>query len=257
MSMATPTAPSVYTWEATNEAVAEKYDVPIERILRFDLNTSPAPPDLVARVLAANRFETSLSEYPPSDYRRLSEAAADVYGVRRSEVLVGAGADEILDMTAKAFLAPGRKGRHPGLPPIRCIALSRSSAAARRSWSHGYWHHKPTMPRRPPSGSPRATRRAGLDLQPEQPHGPRGASGRDGDAADGLATDAANDARRPPAVAIDEAYAEFSGTTSIPLLGTYPDLVVIRTAARPMRSRDCGGGLRAGGAARRSRRCAR
>ena len=107
VSMAFPTAPAGYTWEATSESVAEKYGVPIQRILRFDLNTSPSPPELVGRVLAANRFETSLSEYPPSDYRRLSEAAAAVYGVRREEVLVGAGADEILDMTAKAFLAPG------------------------------------------------------------------------------------------------------------------------------------------------------
>ncbi len=107
MSFSSPTAPAVYTWEATNEAVAEKYGVPVEQIIRFDLNTSPAPPDLVARVLAANRFETSLSEYPPSDYARLSQAASEVYGVPRSQILVGAGADEILDMIAKAYLAPG------------------------------------------------------------------------------------------------------------------------------------------------------
>ena len=107
VSMAVPTAPAGYTWEATSEAVAEKYGVPLDAVVRFDLNTSPAAPELVGRVLAAGKFEMPLSEYPPSDYRRLSEAAAGVYGVQRDEVVVGAGADEILDMSAKAFLWPG------------------------------------------------------------------------------------------------------------------------------------------------------
>ena len=48
-----------------------------------------------------------LSEYPPSDYRRLVAAAAARYGVPTDELLVGAGADEILDIVAKAFLPAG------------------------------------------------------------------------------------------------------------------------------------------------------
>ena len=49
---------------------------------------------------------------------------------------------------------------------------------------------------------------------------------------EGLAADAAADNRLPPAVAVDEAYAEFSGESSIPLLGAYPRLVIIRTASK-------------------------
>ena len=75
VSFSSPVAPASYTWEATNEAVAARYGLPIDEIIRFDLNTSPAPAP-AARVLAAGRFETSLSEYPPSDYRRLTQAAA-------------------------------------------------------------------------------------------------------------------------------------------------------------------------------------
>ena len=48
-----------------------------------------------------------MSEYPPSDYRRLVEAAAARYGVATGEILVGAGADEILDIVAKTFIPPG------------------------------------------------------------------------------------------------------------------------------------------------------
>ena len=38
-----PTAPATYSWEATDEEVAARYGVPIERVVRFDLNTSPTP----------------------------------------------------------------------------------------------------------------------------------------------------------------------------------------------------------------------
>ena len=106
-SMNDPRAPASYSWEATNEEVAARYGLPLDTIVRFDLNTSPVPPALVARLLAAGRFETNLSEYPPSDYRRLVAAAANAYSVPRNEILVGAGADEILDLAAKAFLREG------------------------------------------------------------------------------------------------------------------------------------------------------
>ena len=72
VSIAFRPRPAGYTWEATDEAVAEKYGVPVDAVVRFDLNTSPAAPELVGRVLAAGKFEMPLREYPPSDYRRLS-----------------------------------------------------------------------------------------------------------------------------------------------------------------------------------------
>ena len=107
VTMHDPTAPAGYSWEATSEQVAARYGIPVESVARFDLNTSPTPPDLAARILAAGDFETSLSEYPPSDYRRLTEAAGARYGVTVDEILVGAGADEILDIIAKTFLPAG------------------------------------------------------------------------------------------------------------------------------------------------------
>ena len=51
-AVTSPTDPASYSWEATDEAVAERFGIPVEEVLRFDLNTSPAPPDLVARLLA-------------------------------------------------------------------------------------------------------------------------------------------------------------------------------------------------------------
>ena len=108
-----PNQPATYSWEATDEEVAARFGIPIDEILRFDLNTSPQPPEAVAGILAAGVCETPLSEYPPSDYRRLVAAAAAVYGVGIDEILVGAGADEILDLVGKAFLPPGGRAVVP------------------------------------------------------------------------------------------------------------------------------------------------
>ena len=81
--------------------------------MRFDLNTSPTPPELAERLLAAGRFESPLSEYPPTDYRRLVEAAAARYGVSPAEIIVGAGADEVLDVVGKVVVPPGGRAVIP------------------------------------------------------------------------------------------------------------------------------------------------
>ena len=107
VTMASPTAPIGYSWEATSEQVAARYGLSVADIVRFDLNTAAAPPDVAVEALAIGPFEGGLSEYPPSDYRRLVAAAAARYGVGPEEILVGAGADEILDLIGKAFLPAG------------------------------------------------------------------------------------------------------------------------------------------------------
>ena len=116
-----PSAPAAYAWEATDEEVAARYGLAIEDVVRFDLNTSPAPPDLIGDLLASGRFETPLSEYPPADYRRLTEAAAARFGVGTDEVLIGAGADEILDIIGKVFLPVGSRA----VVPIPTYAMYR------------------------------------------------------------------------------------------------------------------------------------
>ncbi len=230
-SVSSPTDPASYSWEATDEGVAERFGIPISQVLRFDLNTSPAPPALLAGLLAAGRFETPLSEYPPGDYRRLVEAAAAAYGVTTDELVPGAGADEILDMCTKAFLPAGEAAvvSVPTYPMYRIHAEQRGGrviAVPRLGRDDGWAMDLPAVRR--------AAREATL-VWICNPNNPTGRAEPDGAVERLLAdidADAAADGRAAPAVVVDEAYSEFSGVTVIGLRTRYPNLVVVRTASK-------------------------
>jgi len=228
---ASPSPPTAYAWEATDEQVAERYGVPVERIVRFDLNTSPAPPDLALRLLRAGDFGRAISEYPPADYRDLVQAAAARYRVGERELLVGAGADEILDLLAKAFLPPGAAAIIPTPTyamygvlteqrPARTVLVPRASAA------DGYALDAAAI---------RAAARDAALIWLCDPNNPTGLSEPDGALADllaGLLADADADGRTAPVVVLDEAYAEFVGRSHVALRDAYPRLVTVRTASK-------------------------
>src|SRR4051794_32237411 len=119
----------VYTWEPSNAAIAARYGLRPEDVLRFDTNTSPLPPPFLAEVLA-QPFEPQLNEYPDSSYEELTAAAAAYTGVEPHEVVVGAGADEILDLVAKAYLAAGASALVP-IPTYPMYGVLTSQRAAR------------------------------------------------------------------------------------------------------------------------------
>jgi histidinol-phosphate aminotransferase len=231
VSFTMPTAPSTYSWEATDEEVAARYGLDPATIVRFDLNTSPVPPALAERLLAAGRFEAPLSEYPPTDYRRLVEAAAARYGVTPAEILVGAGADEILDVVAKALIPAGGRAvvPTPTYAMYRVLTEQRGATVvpvARLGDAAGW------------ALDTDAVRAAARDAavvwlcSPNNPTAlpePDGAIGR---LLVGLAEDAAAADRPAPIVVLDEAYAEFVGTSLIPLRDDHPNLIVVRTASK-------------------------
>jgi histidinol-phosphate aminotransferase len=231
VTFSSPVAPTAYSWEATNEQVAERYGVPIDSIVRFDLNTSPTPPSLVERLLAAGRFETPLSEYPPSDYRRLIAAAAARYGVDPGELLVGAGADEILDLVAKAFLGPGSVAVLPAptYAMYRVLTEQRGATVV-------------TVPRRPAAEGWALDRTAVREAartaavvwlcSPNNPTARAEPAGLVEALLADLSADAVRDGREAPLVVLDEAYAEFVGASLAGLRFDYPRLIVVRTASK-------------------------
>lgn len=226
-----PGMPASYAWEATDEAIAARYGVAREEIVRFDLNTSPLTPAYVGEVLAAGRFETPLAEYPPGDYGQLVAAAAEAYGVAPEEIVPGAGADEVLDLCARAFLPPGGSAvvAAPSYAMYRVITEQRPARLR-------------TVPRLGPAEGDAldlpavraAAREADLVwlCNPNNPTGQAEPAGAIEALLDGLAADAAAGRRLPPAVVLDEAYAEFVGASLLGLRERYPRLIVVRTASK-------------------------
>jgi histidinol-phosphate aminotransferase len=234
VTFSSPTAPSAYVWEATDEEVAARYGIPIERVARFDLNTSPAPPELAVRLLAANAFDRPISEYPPSDYRRLVAAAAARYGVGTNELLVGAGADEILDLVAKAFLPAGGSA----VIPTPSYAMYRVETEQRGASVRAVPRLGPERGYAMDVAAVRAAARGANMVWLCSPNNPTALPEPDGAIESllaGISADAAADGdapAEPPVVALDEAYAEFTGRSLVALRATYPRLVVIRTASK-------------------------
>ncbi len=225
--VAAPVASQVYTWEPSNRAIAQRYGLRPEEVLRFDTNTSPAPPDWAAAALTGD-FEPPLNEYPDSSYADLTAAAARYLGVPGDRIVVGAGADEILDMVAKAWLREGVTALLPTPTYAMYGVLSTQRGA-----------HIQRVPRLGPE------QRYALDLDallPSlssasvvwlcDPNNPTGA--REAEDLLEAVLRAAGDLTggEPPRVIIDEAYAEFVEGSAVAWLDRYPHLLVVRTLSK-------------------------
>jgi histidinol-phosphate aminotransferase len=181
--------------------------------------------------MRAGRFHVSLSEYPPADYSRLVAAAAARYGVDTDEILVGAGADEILDDIAKTFLAEGWRAiiPTPTYAMFRVLTEQRGAVAVPVPRLGAGEGHALDL---------RAVREAARDaalLWLCSPNNPTALAEPDGaiPALLGqLAADAAADGRPLPIVVVDEAYAEFAGRSLADLRFEHPNLITIRTASK-------------------------
>ena len=95
-----------YAWAPGADEVAARHGVAPEFVLKFDQNTPPLPG--VPQVPLATSM-TRLNAYPDGTYRELREAAASYVGLEPENVVVGAGADDLILLVAQTFL--GRRAR--------------------------------------------------------------------------------------------------------------------------------------------------
>lgn len=222
-------SPATYAWEPTTDFIAARYGVPREDVVRFDVNTSPVPPDF--RHVLTGPFDPVLSEYPPSDYATLVDAAAQAYGVATDEILPTAGADEALDLTARAFLREGSDAvvATPTYAMYRIVSEQRGAsvvAVPRLGANDAFRLDIPAMVA--------AARTADLVwlCEPNNPTGAVEPPERIAELLRLLTAYAASDGRVAPAVVVDEAYAEFVGRSVLPLRAEYSRLVVVRTLSK-------------------------
>ncbi|HWL33450.1 MAG TPA: aminotransferase class I/II-fold pyridoxal phosphate-dependent enzyme [Gaiellaceae bacterium] len=199
-TVALPEGFAAYAWSPSSEEVAARHGLHPEQVLRFDQNTPPFPG--VPQVPLAESF-ARLQEYPDGTYGELRDAAAGYCGVAPEQVVPGAGADELILLCARTFLEPGRTAAifEPTYALYR-IATELAGAAVVDE-SHGaalIWICNPNNP----TGEVRT------------------------------AAEIADLARAHPdaAVVVDEAYFEYAGVTSVPLVEELPNVVVLRTLSK-------------------------
>ena len=201
-----PAAFAPYAWAATVEEVAARHGLEPAQVLKFDQNTPPLPG--VAQVPLAESFAT-LNRYPSGLYRELREAAAAYVSTQADvdldwqQIVVGAGADDLILLCAQTFLAPGRKASI--VPPT--YAMYRIATLLH--------------------GAEQVVEADGASLlwrcNPENPTG-----------ATTPAAELVELARRHPeaAVVVDEAYVEYGGESVVPWLAECPNLIVLRTMSK-------------------------
>lgn len=219
------TGSHVYTWEPSDAAIAARYGLDPKQILRFDTNTSPLAPEFIEEALRGP-FDPPLNEYPDSSYAELTAAAAAYVGAQAHEIIVGAGADEILDLVAKAYLPAGSAALVP-VPTYSMYGVLTSQRTARIV----------SVQRLGPEGG------YALDVDAVTaqladvavvwlcaPNNPTGAPESAAAIEQVLATAAA--VAEPPLVVVDEAYFEFVGQSVVDRRSRYDNLLVIRTVSK-------------------------
>jgi histidinol-phosphate/aromatic aminotransferase/cobyric acid decarboxylase-like protein/imidazoleglycerol phosphate dehydratase HisB len=122
-----PLAPEFaeYGWAPSTAKIAELAGIDPLEVVRFDGNVAPAPlpssrPGTIAGTLA--RIHT----YPHGGYTELTAAIATYAGVAPENVVLGAGADDLIYLCARAFAGPGDTvaiADDPTYPLFRTAAL--------------------------------------------------------------------------------------------------------------------------------------
>jgi histidinol-phosphate aminotransferase len=95
-----------YGWAISTVEAAQIAGIRPEEVLRFDANTAPQPPDADRRAVVA-RALARVNGYPHGGYPELVAAIAAYAGVGPENVVLGAGADDLILLIARAFAGPG------------------------------------------------------------------------------------------------------------------------------------------------------
>ena len=103
----------------------------------------------VPQVPIAESF-ARLNEYPEGSYGELREAAAAYRGVLPEQIVVGAGADDLILLVARAFLAPGRTAALR-TPTYSLYEVATGSQGPRSRRATATWSGSATRTTRPAS----------------------------------------------------------------------------------------------------------
>jgi histidinol-phosphate aminotransferase len=119
-----PLTGTIESYDApSTEDIARRVGLPVEKIVRFDGNTSP-------QALPSSRAEALTDElgrihtYPHGGYPQLERAIADYAGVVPANIVLGAGADDLILLLTRSFAGPGDRVAIANDPTYPMFAIS-------------------------------------------------------------------------------------------------------------------------------------
>jgi histidinol-phosphate aminotransferase len=208
------------------EVLSARLGLPAERIIKLDGNENPYGPS--PRALAVLADYRGYHIYPDPEHTLLREAIQGYIGIDKSHILFGSGSDELIDLIMRLFLRPG--DAIINCPPTfgmysfdAAICGARVVEVPRRpDFSLGVevvrqqvLDHPTTRP------SDHRTKKLLFINSPNNPDG--NLTSRE---------DLLQLLELPLVVVVDEAYAEFSGTSLVDLVSEHPNLIVLRTFSK-------------------------
>lgn len=185
-------------------------------IIKLNTNECPYPPAPGVKKLAEEMEYASLRLYPDSGAKVLAEALAEYYHVSPKQVFVGVGSDDVLAMAFMTFFNSEKPILFPDVTysfydvwadlyriPYRTCPLDED------------WHIRPEDYGQPNGG-----------IIFPNPNAPTGL-------AESLeSVEKILEANRDVVVIVDEAYVDFGGTSALPLLEKYDNLLIVQTFSK-------------------------
>ncbi len=185
-------------------------------MIKLNTNECPYPPPPGVAKLAAEMDYDALRLYPNANATPLVNALADYYGVDKEQVFVGVGSDDVLSMAFLTFFNADAPILFPDVTysfydvwadlyriPYKTCALD------------GQWHLCPEDYKQKNGG-----------IIFPNPNAPTGLLEELGTVEEIVA------ANPGVVVIVDEAYIDFGGTSALPLLAKYENLLVVRTFSK-------------------------
>lgn len=184
--------------------------------VKLNANENPYPPSPNV-IKAINEFKGEcLKKYPDANVKPLAEAIAKRFGLKRENVFIGNGSDDVLALCFRAFFNSDKPIIYPDITysfyPVWCRMLK---IPYRTIPVDDSFNINPDDYKIPNGGVVIANPNAptsigrGLDFIRE-----------------------ILDANRDSVVIIDEAYVDFGGTSALPLLKEYENLVITQTFSK-------------------------
>lgn len=98
-------AMEAYTPTSSLDVFAERLGVPVEQLIKLDANENPYGPSPRTRAALAALEYTHI--YPDPEAGKLRAKLSESTGVSADHILVGAGADELIELILQLFIEPG------------------------------------------------------------------------------------------------------------------------------------------------------